>query len=78
MRRVEVKWTDAHGDAASWTPISDLTSDHRQIRTTGYLLPGGTKQGHLSVAQSWDKRTGHVDSVIHIPIACVQTVRRLP
>ena len=77
MRRVEVKWTDAHADAASWTPVSDLTSDHRLISTVGYLLPGKTKPGHMSIAQSRDKRAGCVDNVIHIPIVCVQNVRRL-
>lgn len=70
MNVTEVVWFDAHEDARNWTPIDELDTQQRTIRSVGYLIPDHLP-GHLTLAQSWDADTGCVSQVINIPTVCV-------
>ena len=72
---VVVEWWDAHGATDGWTARDDIDTARRVIRTAGYLI--AKDRSHLTVAQSIDDATDHVDHVLKIPRPVVLRVRRL-
>jgi hypothetical protein len=72
---VSVKWSDAHADrlATSWTDPKQIEDTGPYIITTVGVLLEGLKEGHVSVAQSYDRET-NVDTVLHIPTDMVKEI----
>ena len=75
MQVVRVGWHDAHSECESWMAIDDVDPEPRLIISVGFLIPDA-KEGHVVIAQSHDDET-HIDSVLAIPVAMVQTLQVL-
>lgn len=75
MQIVRVSWHDAHSECESWIEIGDLDPEPRVIESVGFLIVDA-KDGHVTIAQSHDDET-HIDSVLSIPVAMVQSMQVL-
>lgn len=77
---VVVAWHDAHAGHETWLSIDDAHKDTEPyvVHSCGFLLTESTggKPNHLSIAQSWSEDDA-LDSILHIPVAMVQTVTYL-
>jgi hypothetical protein len=75
MQVVRVIWHDAHSECESWIEIDGIDPEPRPIDSVGFLIPDA-KEGHVTIAQSHDAET-HIDSVLSIPVAMVQSMQVL-
>jgi len=69
-RLVRILWTDACGDAPSWTSTEHLDRVPTVVTTVGSLVEPPVRPAHTTVALSWhDDHDGSRlwDSVVHIP-----------
>lgn len=76
---IEVIWHDAHSEGvqgAAWLDRADIDNDPYVVRSIGILLKG-VKEGHVTIAQSIAVTDGLMDSVLHIPIGMVQTIKEI-
>lgn len=79
MKFIEAVWHDAHSEGVSggtWFESTQITNEPYVVRTVGMMVDNA-KEGHISLAQSISITDGLMDSVIHIPIGMIQSLREL-
>lgn len=79
MRRVHVRWHDAHSCATGWIHVADIDPDPYVVDTIGWLLEPSPKPGHVVVAQTVadDVDDPALDHVIAIPAEMVVALTHL-
>ena len=67
-----IRWDDTH-PVEGWHDPGELDGDPCTMTSVAYVLPWGTKDGHLSICQDVAPE-GQVNGVTHLPLAIVRRV----
>lgn len=74
---VIITWHDTHSDEQGWLLISELTQAPAICHSIGWLLPtdAGGNPDHVTLYQTRIEGSDQIDSVIHIPVGMVKSVK---
>jgi hypothetical protein len=79
MKVLEVIWHDAHSEGVqggTWFDKVDIANTPYPVTSVGFLVPD-VKAGHITLSQSVASNDGLLDSVLHIPIGMIQSMKEL-
>lgn len=76
MKPVLVVWHDAHPQGEGWVKRRQIRRKPWKQRTVGILVKDGCP-GHVTVAQTWDRKGKVYGELLHIPEGMVVEIRVL-